>query len=304
MAAAARRPGRRGAHGPAPRSSWSRSPPHRCTRGRRRDRAGGEPHHRHGAARRPAGDVVALDGVPIAPTWHRAYLLGADGNGRDVAVRLLYAVRNSPTIGARRRSSRRPGHCAGALAGYVGGRTDAVVMRGTGRPVVVPRDARRRRGRHDARAAGRAGASKLVTLLLIGVVSIPYVARRIRGRVLALRGRPTWRPRSCRARGPGGWWVRARPEPLVHAVAIFSVPVHERDRARGRAVVPRRGRAAPGSVAGHDDRRRAGRDFTAAPHLLLAPCAALALTALAVNLVGDAVRRALDPDAVVSGPQP
>ena len=40
-------------------------------------------------------DVVALDGVPLGPTWHGAYLLGADGNGRDVAVRLLYAMRNS-----------------------------------------------------------------------------------------------------------------------------------------------------------------------------------------------------------------
>ena len=45
-------------------------------------------------------------------------------------------------------------------------------------------------------------------------------------------------------------------------------------------------------------------DFTGAPHLLLAPCIALTLTVLAVNLVGDAVRRALDPNAVVTGPQP
>jgi ABC-type dipeptide/oligopeptide/nickel transport system permease subunit len=44
--------------------------------------------------------------------------------------------------------------------------------------------------------------------------------------------------------------------------------------------------------------------FTASPHLLIAPCAVLTLTVLAVNLVGDAVRRALDPHAVVTGPQP
>ena len=46
------------------------------------------------------------------------------------------------------------------------------------------------------------------------------------------------------------------------------------------------------------------RTFTVSPHLLLAPCAVLTLTVLAVNLVGDAVRRALDPHAVVTGPQP
>lgn len=36
-----------------------------------------------------AVDVVALDGIPIGPTWGGRYLLGADINGRDVAVRAL-----------------------------------------------------------------------------------------------------------------------------------------------------------------------------------------------------------------------
>jgi peptide/nickel transport system permease protein len=34
-------------------------------------------------------DVVSVDGIPIGPTWHGRFLLGADSNGRDVAVRLL-----------------------------------------------------------------------------------------------------------------------------------------------------------------------------------------------------------------------
>ena len=40
-------------------------------------------------------DVVSEDRIPIGPTWRSAYFLGADGNGRDVAVRLLYGARNS-----------------------------------------------------------------------------------------------------------------------------------------------------------------------------------------------------------------
>src|SRR5918998_1805545 len=28
--------------------------------------------------------VVTFDGVPIAPTWHKKFFLGADQNGRDV----------------------------------------------------------------------------------------------------------------------------------------------------------------------------------------------------------------------------
>ena len=44
-------------------------------------------------------DVVSLDGIPIGPTWQGEFFLGADGNGRDTAVRLLYGGRNSLLIG-------------------------------------------------------------------------------------------------------------------------------------------------------------------------------------------------------------
>src|SRR5580693_9220415 len=39
-------------------------------------------------------------GLPIGPTWHAHYFLGADNVGRDVAVRLLYGGRTSLQIGA------------------------------------------------------------------------------------------------------------------------------------------------------------------------------------------------------------
>src|SRR3954447_2711985 len=44
-------------------------------------------------------NVVSPDGIPIGPTWHGRFMLGADGNGRDVAVRLLYGGRTSLLIG-------------------------------------------------------------------------------------------------------------------------------------------------------------------------------------------------------------
>jgi peptide/nickel transport system permease protein len=43
--------------------------------------------------------ALSLTGVPIGPTWHSQFFLGADTNGRDVAVRLLYGGRNSLFIG-------------------------------------------------------------------------------------------------------------------------------------------------------------------------------------------------------------
>ena len=39
-----------------------------------------------------ATDVVNAIGLPIGPTWHSRFFLGADTNGRDVAVRLLYGL--------------------------------------------------------------------------------------------------------------------------------------------------------------------------------------------------------------------
>src|SRR5918994_1706788 len=44
-------------------------------------------------------NVVGLDGVPIGPTWQGEFFLGADNNGRDIMVRLLYGGRNSLAIG-------------------------------------------------------------------------------------------------------------------------------------------------------------------------------------------------------------
>src|SRR5689334_8047174 len=43
-------------------------------------------------------NVVSTGGIPIWPTWHGQFFLGADTTGRDVAVRLLYGGRNSLEI--------------------------------------------------------------------------------------------------------------------------------------------------------------------------------------------------------------
>jgi peptide/nickel transport system permease protein len=45
-------------------------------------------------------NVVGLNGLPIGPTWQARFLLGADSNGRDTAVRALYGGRTSLEIGA------------------------------------------------------------------------------------------------------------------------------------------------------------------------------------------------------------
>ena len=83
---------------------WPRARPRRSgrTRSRRRGRTTNHlSRHDHGR-RRGRRTWSALDGVPIGPQWLKAdgkFFLGADGNGRDIMVRLLYGGRNSLMIG-------------------------------------------------------------------------------------------------------------------------------------------------------------------------------------------------------------
>jgi peptide/nickel transport system permease protein len=73
-------------------------------------------------------DVVSTDGIPIGPTWHARFLLGADSNGRDVAVRLLYGGRTSIEIGAIATAIMVVlGTAIGVAAGYYRGAADAVL---------------------------------------------------------------------------------------------------------------------------------------------------------------------------------
>ena len=45
------------------------------------------------------GGVLHLGEIPIGPTWHANYFLGADNQGRDVMARVLYGGRASLLIG-------------------------------------------------------------------------------------------------------------------------------------------------------------------------------------------------------------
>ena len=69
-------------------------------------------------------------GYPDRATWDfHHYFLGADGNGRDVAVRLLYGGRNSLEIGGRHVITMVLALILGIAPGYFRGLTDGVINR-------------------------------------------------------------------------------------------------------------------------------------------------------------------------------
>src|SRR3954447_14902602 len=75
-------------------------------------------------------DVVSPDGVPIGPTYQSRFFLGADTNGRDTAVRLLYGGRNSLPIGiSAALITTLFAVFLGILSGYMRGFTDSVISR-------------------------------------------------------------------------------------------------------------------------------------------------------------------------------
>ncbi len=100
-------------------------------------------------------DVVSEDSIPIGPTWGAKYFLGADENGRDVMVRLLYGGRNSLLIGVTAALiTTIVAVMLGLFAGYFRGWIDGVIAQRAGHHVVVP-------GGDPGRRAGRgAGAGR------------------------------------------------------------------------------------------------------------------------------------------------
>src|SRR5437899_2996909 len=75
-------------------------------------------------------DDVNWDRIMAPPDWSLGYYFGTDENGRDLFARSLYGGRVSLSIGAvATLVSLVIGVVWGALAGFVGGRVDSLMMR-------------------------------------------------------------------------------------------------------------------------------------------------------------------------------
>src|SRR3954471_11980264 len=154
-------------------------------------------------------DVVSPDGVPIGPTYQSHFFLGADTNGRDTAVRLLYGGRNSLLIGVSAALiTTILAVLVGMLAGFFRGPVDAVISRSMdviwAFPVILLGIALGTAFALSGLKLGPieiGGDSKLIPIGIIALIYVPYMGRPLRGQVLGLREREFLE--AARAQGAG-----------------------------------------------------------------------------------------------------
>ena len=204
-------------------------------------------------------DVVSPTGVPIGPTWKGRFLLGADSNGRDVAVRLLYGGRNSLEIAAIATLITMVLAIAlGMLAGYMRGPHRRRALAPVRPRLGLPGGAARRGARRGA--CGRRNRPRAVHAAqrLAAVAGVrdrrgrfPYVAKPLRAQALSLREREFVDAARVKAVGPVRIMVERDPaQPRFHDRRVRAADRRQRDPAGGGPVLPRRGRAGPRTPPG------------------------------------------------------
>ncbi|HEX3616257.1 MAG TPA: ABC transporter permease [Solirubrobacteraceae bacterium] len=244
--------------------------------------------------------VLSLQGLPIGPTWDiHHYFLGADTNGRDVAVRLLYGGRSSLYIGVIAMLITMVfGTALGIIAGYFRGWLDGIISRFSdlvwSYPAVLL-------GITLGTVLNVRGlwifhsTTLLTTALVVGFVYIPYVVRPIRAQVLTLREREF--VDAARQQGLGNIRIMfSEILPNVASTIIIFVPLILANAILLEAALSYLGAGvqAPNSTWG--TMIQAGlQTFPGAFHTVLAPGIMLVIAVMSVNIFGDGLRDALDP---------
>jgi peptide/nickel transport system permease protein len=251
--------------------------------------------------------VVSFDGVPTGPTWHGQYFLGADGNGRDVMVRLLYGARNSLFIGVfASLLTTLLAVTLGTLAGYFRGIVDAVVSRTLdvmwAFPVLllgVALGVALATGGLNLGPIHIRNNSIWIPTLIIGVVNVVYLARPVRGQILSLREREF--VEAARAQGAGNiriMFSELLPN-LLSTILVF-FPILMANAVLLEAALSFLGAGVQPPNPSWGTMISDGLRFiVSAPLLTIVPGAMLVLTVLSLNIFGEGVRDALDPRARV-----
>jgi len=257
------------------------------------------------------GQLVLNGSVKVlGPTWwhaHGRFVLGADQDGRDVAVRLLYGGITSLKVGIGSALI-----CTlfaltlALLAGNYGGWVDWFAARlfdliwafpvlllaiALGSALTI-------NGFHHF-GINIAAGSLWIPTIVISIVLIPYVGRPLRGQILSLREKEF--VEAARGMGAGPIRIMFRellPNVASTALVFFTLIIATNILTEaglsflGAGVQPPN--ASWGVLISEGEDR-----IATAPWLTLVPGIAIVLTVLSLNVFGDGLRDALDPRAKV-----
>jgi peptide/nickel transport system permease protein len=252
-------------------------------------------------------NVVSTDGIPIGPTWHSRFLLGADTNGRDIAVRLLYGGRNSLQIGSLAALITMViAIMIGTAAGYLRGAVDGVLTRVLdviwAYPAVllgVALGTSLALGGLDLGLFQLHQNSLMVPAVIIGVVYVPYVAKPLRGQVLGLREKEFVDAARAQGLGPARIMASEILPNLASTIIVF-VPLIFANAILLEASLSYLGAGVQDPNPSWGTMISDGiRLIPSAIHLTLVPGLMVVLAVLGINVFGDGVRDALDPRAKV-----
>jgi oligopeptide transport system permease protein len=238
-------------------------------------------------------DALDWQHLAVPPGLTASHWLGTDPLGRDLYVRTLHGLRLSLLIGVLATAvSVGIGVTWGAIAGYVGGRTDSWMMRTVdvlyALPylfVVIILATVFERGR------------VAMLLVAIGAVGWLTMARVVRGQTLSLKRREFIEAARATGLGTRAILLRHIVPNLAGTVAVYAtltVPelITYESFLSFLGLGVQEPRASLGSLI-----NEGARQMLTAPWMLLVPAGLLFTLLLCFNLLGDGLRDALDPAA-------
>jgi len=241
-----------------------------------------------------ATDALMINKAPSTQHW-----LGTDFIGRDIYTRLLLAGRISLIIGLLTMLlSVTLGYLLGALSGYAGGLTDRLIMRFADLMMTIPSlPLLIVMGAMLAELDFSPDSRVYMVIVMLSLLEWPKLARLVRGQILSLRERDFMLATqvlglSARRR----IFVHLLPNTVPILVVMATMAVANAILSEsalsylGLGVVPPM--ASWGNMM---DAANSLIDFQRRPWLWMPPGIAIFLTVVAINVLGDGLRDALDP---------